>query len=168
MKRVIIIFLFSLIINSSIAQDYKYELLDKNIKSDLPLITYKKIDEFLGDEELLLKKVFQPIQGKYEVFRFICKMKINNFENFSSDRIENIEKYIYDLIIVKVEDSVIIDGYRFPLYWSEMPSKAGLFRLTKPIPIDTCVPIQSLLFKPVYKIQESYLDTNFKQGNLYF
>lgn len=166
MKNLVLLVIFLLTVINSISQTgYRYFLLDKFTDSDLPEISYNKIDRFIGNEKLLLEKVFYPVKGTFTVYRFLSQIIIDR--NIFSISVS--KRYAYDIILLKEKNNKIIDGYRFPLYWTEVPSKAGLFRVNSVVTIKDSVAVESLKFNPIYKeFNNLFINTDFKKGILYF
>jgi hypothetical protein len=68
----------------------------------------------------LLKNVFNPIKGKYLVYRFIAKFKGESFTGKIKD--------FQDILIVKTDkNNQIIEAYQYTLEWTDLPD-ADLYK----------------------------------------
>ncbi|HRV56299.1 MAG TPA: hypothetical protein P5264_12265, partial [Mangrovimonas sp.] len=77
-KLTIIIFL--LIYNLNFGQEKVYELISKTENSDLNYKAFKKFDNFKIYKNNGLKKAFEPIKGKNDVYFFIAEYKGDSFD----------------------------------------------------------------------------------------
>src|SRR5450631_2539829 len=112
-KRMLFIVSLFLISLNSFSQSKKYLLYDKIVSADINkniiLMLYR-----ISPGISLLNKVFEPIKGKYTVYRFIAKYIGMSF----TDQ----QKEFHDLIIVKTDSkSEIIEAYQYTLEWADSP-----------------------------------------------
>ena len=127
------------------SQTYKepeYKFLDKFENSDL---NYEQIDSINSAEKgiKMLNSTFNVIKGDYTIYRFMTYDRGVVFD----EHIDNMN----DLIILKVDNNKIIDGYQYFLQNPEMPSTCHLYRLTKKKKLTHKMQISSLKFKRVYQ-----------------
>ncbi len=137
----IIFFLFCTIIYGQNSVELKYKLLDKFENSDL---NYKGIDSIDSSTKgiAMLDSVFNIVEGKYSVYRYMTKDKGLLFDEYKSD--------LNNLIILKVDSKGrIVDGYKYFLQNPEMPSKCYLYRLTRNKKLKSKINISTLRFKRV-------------------
>lgn len=128
-------------------QDYHF--LDKVENADLNYDGIAAIDALPGGKESMLKNVFNIKPGHYTVYRF---MTSEMGEVPYAERLVEINK----IIILKVKDGKIIDGYHFILQASEMPFTCRLYRITQKPKLKTVFPVKELKFKRVYKTNKQY------------
>ncbi|PIE50596.1 MAG: hypothetical protein CSA38_02170 [Flavobacteriales bacterium] len=137
----IIFFLFCTIIYGQNSVELKYELLDKFENADL---NYKGIDSIDSSTKgiAMLDSVFNVVEGKYFVYRYITKDRGLLFDEYKSN--------LNNLIILKVDSKgIIVDGYKYLLQNPEMPSKCYLYRITKKKKLKSKINISTLRFKRV-------------------
>lgn len=122
-KSIIIIFL--LIYTQNFCQIKVYELISKSESSDINYKAFKNFDDFKIYKNNGLKKAFESIKGKNEVYFFIAKYKGYSFDGT--------RKTFNDYLILKVDPKtqVIVDGFQYTLEWAEPLAVSDLYRLTE-------------------------------------
>ena len=122
-KLTIIIFL--LIFNLNFGQEKVYKLISKTENSDINYKAFKKFDNFKIYKNDGLKKAFEPIKGKNDVYFFIA--------DYKGDSFDGTRKTFHDYLILKVDPKTesIVDAFQYTLEWAEPPAISDLYKLTE-------------------------------------
>ena len=148
-KLAIIIFL--LIYNLNFGQEKVYKLISKTENSDINYKAFKNFDDFKIYKNDGLKKAFEPIKGKNDVYFFIAEYKGDSFDGT--------RKTFHDYLILKADpkSELIVDGFQYTLEWAEPPAISDLYQLTvKNVKINNGLELESLkmeLVKSDYMIE---------------
>ncbi|MCB4800291.1 hypothetical protein [Neotamlana laminarinivorans] len=122
-KLTIIIFL--LICNLNFGQEKAYKLISKTENSNINYKAFKKFNDFKIYKNNGLKKAFEPINGKNDVYFFIAEYKGDSFDGT--------RKTFHDYLILKTDPKteLIVDGFQYTLEWAEPPAISDLYRVTE-------------------------------------
>lgn len=134
----------------------EYKLLDLFENSDL---NYSAIDSINSRSKgsSMLDTTFNVVKGEYTVYRFMTYDRGILFDGYESD--------FNDLIILKVDSKgVIVDGYKYFLQNTEMPSTCFLYRVSKKKRKKEILKINSLKFR---RIHTEFNQNDICSGSLY-
>lgn len=121
MRISVFIIFVQLIVNHSIGQN-AYMLYDVHSASDL---NYNALNSFNASPSAMLDSVFNPLPGKFKVYRFIEA-------NWGYAKDADSVSIFRNILIIKTDQSdKIVDAYQYTLDWAEPPLSCDLFRLNK-------------------------------------
>ena len=122
--RKLTIIIFLLIYNLNFGQEKVYELISRTENSNINYKAFKKFDDFKIYKNDGLKKAFDPIKGKSDIYFFIAEYKGDSFDGT--------RKTFHDYLILKVDPKteLIVDGFQYTLEWAEPPAISDLYKVT--------------------------------------
>ena len=119
LKFFTLLILTLLLICKIFSQTKEYKLLDKTYSSDINSRLIAMLDT-ARPGIALINNVFQPVKGKFTVYRFLAIFQGLSFTNT--------EKEFHDIIIVKTDaKNKIISAYQYTLEWAEPPMETDLY-----------------------------------------
>ena len=123
MQKLTIIILL-LIFNLNFGQEKVYKLISKTKNSDINYKAFKKFDNFKIYKNNGLKRAFEPIKGKDNIYFFIAEYKGDSFDGT--------RKTFHDYLILKVDPKtkLIVDGFQYTMEWAEPPAISDLYKVT--------------------------------------
>lgn len=127
-----------------------FYLIDSCKNSD---INYKMIQNIdLCDADKYLSEVFNCVDGKSSIYRFMRKRKIGvdiPMNSLYDTTHISPDSTLKEIIILKVKNGFIVDAYYFHLSLAEGPASAFLLRIRKKMKLRGTIDTQLLNFKPV-------------------
>lgn len=171
MRRLIIIFLASLMIGLSSCQNKPVNIIFETTQKDVATkldstkvyilkkstknsdFNYSKLDDIdsykVGNRSIRnLLPVFEPVSGQYKYYQFLSTFIGLAYNTDTKPLLEE----FHDILIIKTDDqNKIIDAYQYTLEWAEPPLQYDVFKSSaKNITLKNNLDIAKLKFKRTY------------------
>jgi len=127
------------------SQQEGFILKKKFVNSDINYVAIGNINEKSKGE---IREIFEPINGVYDIYIYI-----HNYEGLVNPHYEEgkliTKKNVNDILLLKVYNDSIIDGYHYTLDYGEQYKAIDLYRISKKIKFKEKMIVEELDFKNV-------------------
>lgn len=119
-----------------------FHLKDSFERSDLNYSAISNMD--YSNYDHLLDSVFNAVRGKFKIYRFVRFSKGISKDNVDPD------STFKELIVLKVKNNIVLEGYYVPLDWREPPISSVLLKSTTRIAFKDFLNTDDLKFVSLY------------------